>query len=340
MTIFDLNKKNITQREIARKAQVSPSTVSRVLKGSPAVSSEAYVAVRKAMEDLGLQFPTFTATLKKDHYSIAVLVRDINDPAYAPMLKGMGTVAYRNNHILELYDYGGDPLAEERYVYEAVDRGVDAIISFPSQYCMDGVYAKLLKKGFPLVLLHEASATHYPDATVVGDDVSDTMKSAVEYLSNLNHSKILILFPTDEDILHGTIVPESVHGFGVFQIEQRLIRYCKNSWDLAYQYYISECSMLKFTAVCVFSSTMTMGVWCAINECGKRIPQDYSFIGFGNSDFLVNMNISGIEEPLFEIGQNCVYRCIELVQGHNILPKVLRLPSRLVIRQSCRINDV
>ena len=85
---------SITIRDVAKRADVSVATVSRVLNGSAKVSEEAKNAVLKAQKELGLYFNANARTLaRKDSATIGVLVSDISDPYFASMIKSCDITA-------------------------------------------------------------------------------------------------------------------------------------------------------------------------------------------------------------------------------------------------------
>ena len=83
-----------TIRDVAKRANVSVATVSRVLNGTAKVSDSAKDAVLKAQKELGFYLNANARTLaKKDSETIGILVSDISDAYFGSMIKSCDVVA-------------------------------------------------------------------------------------------------------------------------------------------------------------------------------------------------------------------------------------------------------
>ncbi len=120
--------------------------------------------------------------------------------------------------------------------------------------------------------------------------------------------------------------------------DQRLVAYGRHVYNGGYaaMRQIMD-SGVEFTAVLASNDESALGARQALQEAGRRIPQDVAIIGFDNRPecLSVTPSLTSIHVPLFQIG----YRAVEALAGHftqkSELPAIIHVDTRLVIRESC-----
>lgn len=148
----------VTIKDVAKKAGVAPSTVSRVIADNPRISLETKKRVRKAMKDLGYH-PNFNARnlAVRSSQAIGVIMpssadKALQNPFFPEVLRGIGAYAHKTEYSLYV-STGGN----EEEVFEEVKRmvngnRVDGIILLYSRIA-DPVQQFLIEKGFPFVIV-------------------------------------------------------------------------------------------------------------------------------------------------------------------------------------------
>lgn len=183
---------NITIRDVATRANVALSSVSRVLNGHPAVSEELRKRVLSAVADLDYQ-PDFTATnlRRGSTMTIAFLVRDIASPLFSDMVKAAEATVGEFGYSVLLMNSGGNAVREAAHIRTLARSRVDGVIlSLSSESDRDTVAAlKTLRA--PVVLIDRAIGD-IESSSVISDHFSG-LAAATRYLAELGHSRIALI---------------------------------------------------------------------------------------------------------------------------------------------------
>ncbi len=117
--------------DVARRAGVSPATVSRVLNGRASVDPEMAARVRQAAQDLDYRPNAVARSLRRSRTSLwAVIISDIGNPFFTSMVRGVEDVAQEAGFSVVLCNGDEDPEKEARYVAAALaERMAGVIIS-------------------------------------------------------------------------------------------------------------------------------------------------------------------------------------------------------------------
>lgn len=305
---------NIKIKDIAKAAGVSASTVSRALTSSGPVSAATAEKIRKAAEALNYR-PNFQArSLRtKRSMSVLVVVRDIANPFYLEVFKGVEATAREAGYSVLMGSTEGDPEKEEEY-FEMVRAGqADGMI------LMTGIlpegYANQKEKVVVALEMIPDSDLHH-----VLIDNAKSAGMAVEHLINLGHKRIAhITGPKGEGMSE-----ERKRGF---------IQTMKTAGEDIPADYIQEgdyhlgsglkmaCRLLDLpvppTAIFVSNDEMAFGVLREAQERGLHIPSELSVIGFDNIYFsqAVFPPLTTINQPRIEIGKCAMKSLLQLING-------------------------
>jgi LacI family transcriptional regulator len=269
----------VTIKTVARKAGVSPMTVSRVLNGHPYIADQTRQNVVRAIKELGY-VPNRTARTMRTNktYTIAGVIPDITNPFYPEFERGIQDIADQLDYDLVVYNTDGD-LAKERKILRSLQANrVDGVIAVFFQ--LDDTEVQALD--VPVVLLAPK-----PDAvprydTVYVDNVA-AAQTAVQHLIDRGHRYIGMIagqegappfysrlsgyrralaasgIPFDESLLQRGDFTER----GGYQSMQQLL-----ALDT------------RLTAVFCANDLIAMGAMLAIREAGQSIPEDIAVVGF------------------------------------------------------------
>ncbi len=116
--------------DVAARAGVSKSSVSRVLQGSPLVSEEARAAVLAAIEELGYRPNAAARTLaRRQSHSIGVLVSDLHNPFFPMVLDGIDEVAEEHQYTSLIVRGKRRSQTEEHALGRLLELQVDGIVA-------------------------------------------------------------------------------------------------------------------------------------------------------------------------------------------------------------------
>ena len=95
------------------------------------------------------------------------------------------------------------------------------------------------------------------------------------------------------------------------------------------------------TAIFAISDLLAIGAMCAVQQAGLQIPQEIAIAGFNDIPMaaLVNPPLTTVAAPAYQMGQEAMKMLQSLIAGKRPAHKSIRLPTSLIIRQSCGAHD-
>lgn len=183
---------NITIRDVASRANVALSSVSRVLNGHPAVSETLRQRVLSAVAELDYQ-PDFTATnlRRGSTMTIGFLVRDIASPLFSDMVKAAESMVGEFGYSVLLMNSGGNPVREAAHIRTLARSRVDGVIlSLSSESDRDTVAA--LKTLLAPVVLIDRAIGDIESSSVISDHFAG-LSAATRHLAELGHTRIALI---------------------------------------------------------------------------------------------------------------------------------------------------
>lgn len=320
--------------DVAERAGVSTSTVSRYLRGEP-VKSEA--AVRAAVEALDYVPAPAAMTLRSGrHNVIGVVVPDISNPFFAACVRGVEEVSRRSSYLLALYDTDEDPELEAR-VLPDLSGHVDGVVLTPATDDR-AVLRKLLGR-VPVVLLDRDVGD--PDLDCVLVDNAAGAGAAARYLLELGHVSIgEIAGP-----MHTTPGKERHVGFSEVLQEAGVLP--PECYSVVANFresdgYQAMLALLGLpsppTAVFSANNLQTIGALKALRNMGVRVPEEMSIVGFDDLDLgeLLRPALSVVARPMYEQGALAARLLMARLRGDaNRTGERIVLQTSLVKRESC-----
>ncbi|MHC1693486.1 MAG: LacI family DNA-binding transcriptional regulator [Sphaerochaetaceae bacterium] len=336
--------KTITIYDIAFKANVSPSAVSKALNGRKDVNPETRRMILDIAATMGYQ-PNFHArSLKmKKSWIVGVVYEDLGcvealeHPLFLPILN-----AFKRS--IELHGYeilflshsslfeGGNLLAH------AFSRQVDGLLlmGFPKNEIPAILSAS---KGIPMV----ACDSLVPTIASVATDNVVAAKDAVEYLASLGHTRIAHIAGPSDNV--ATAGDERLAGYreglrlcGIPYDPDLVVR--AEGWS-PYDGGVAFEQLLKtagngFTAVFAAADFYIMGMRQACGKHGMRIPEDVSVVGFDDAQWTeyVEPGYTTFRQDKERLGGISAQLLIDCMDGLE-RKELVRVPAQLVKRGSC-----
>lgn len=338
---------SVTIKDIARMCGVGVSTVSRAINNHPDINQETKDMIMATIEAHNYVPNNSARNLKRtDARTIAVLVKGIGNPLFNRMISVMEEEIQREKYSLVL-QHVDDRQDEVNVAIELEKekrlRGIVFLGGFFS-HSED----KLKKISVPFVLstiglLEDADKKKYASVSV--DDVKESIK-VVDYLVKKGHRKIAILTSTEDDESIGKLrlqgYCQALEKQGI-PVNPGLIRYMKEdicTYTMENGYAITK-ELLEsgepFTAIYAISDRMAVGACKAIFDAGKRVPEDYSVIGFDGLDIaqFYNPAITTLRQPMEEMAQATIRTLFDLIRKKSKNQHVV-FEGELVVAQSVR----
>ncbi|MCD8077102.1 MAG: LacI family transcriptional regulator [Lachnospiraceae bacterium] len=330
--------KNVTIKDVAKAANVSYSTVSRALSNSPEISEETRARVLKVCKEMNYTTNTVArAMVVKSTKLLGVILPGVNNPFMSELAYHIDRQARARGYNIILCNSSRDP-EQERELFELlIGRQVDGIILIPSGSDSYESLSQYLSK-VPSVFLGE-NLRENPESYVSVDNTRGAYLG-VEYLYRLGHRKIVYFGRRKGSNTHQL----RAEGYEMACRDLGLeTRFCNNpfsassikyGYQLARQFFTQE---RDYTAIFAASDTNALGIMQAADECGLRIPEDISLLGFDNILYseLPRIHLTTIEQPKKMLASVAVESILEQVENdfsgytHHILNPTL------VERESC-----
>jgi LacI family transcriptional regulator len=329
----------VTLRDVARVAGVHPATVSRALNEETRalVNEQTAQRVLKAAAKLGYQPNPIARGLKTNRsYTIGVLVPDLTNPLFPPILRGIEDRLAADGYTALIANTDNDEERELLDMQTMRARQVDGIIAATARRD-HRLHDALLEAGIELVLVNRRQR-ELPASSATADDRMG-MRLSVEHLLSLGHTRIAHLAgPLDYstgldryDSFHETMRaagiepdPELVFVAEAFT-EAEGSRLCAQL--------VAEGR--DFTAVAAANDLIALGCLDVFAEHGVRCPDDVSVVGFNDMPFAARFQppLTTIRIPHYEIGKAAAQLMLERLQDGDSTREV-RLEPHLVVRNS------
>lgn len=330
--------KRVTIHDVALRAGVSSSTVSRVLNSQATISSETKQRVREACRALNY-IPDAAARGLSGHitHTIGLVVSDISNPFFSGLCTAVEEAAARHGYRVLLNNTMHDE-AEELEV-------IDSLLALQVDGMLIAAYSPASQLRHPALLGQTPCVylgnNHGSDCSFVEADNDLGAYEATRYLEHLGHRDILFLggrsgSKTLDLRLTGYRRAMSENGLtprilaapdGVAGLRQ---------WSYQQARALFSGSRLP-DAVIAYSDMIAMKVLEAARECGLRVPEDFSLLGFDNIAFgqLPRVRLTTVSQQKFEFGRLAVERLVEKINGDDRQTADILQPE-LMIRASCR----
>lgn len=307
----------VTLEDIAKKSGMSVSTVSRVVNkvaGKYRISLETEKLVLRAAKDLRYRPNQLARGLRlKRTQTIGLIVPDISNPFFAYVTRSIQTSAHKLGYSLVVCDTDEDIDLEIEHTNLLVAKGVDGLIVMPVGQKSDHL-EQLKKENIPFVLV-DRNFDELKTNSVVVDNYKGAYE-VVEYLIKQGHTRIGIItgLPntyTSKGRLKGYKDALSVYGIS---LDESLI--VGNSFRKETGY-VETKFLMKHpnppTAIFATGDLLTLGALEAIEEEGKKIPDDISFVAFDEIDFnpFLKCPLTTVAQPKENMGEIAVKLLIQ-----------------------------
>ncbi|WP_410512867.1 LacI family DNA-binding transcriptional regulator [Paenibacillus sp. BR2-3] len=322
--------------DVAEKAGVSRSTVSRVLTNSNRVDPETRHRVLAAIKEINYQPSQVARNLRRQKTNlIAVLIPGISNPFFGSLVQGMEEVAVKKGYNVILCNTGEDPAREIEYLRMLERKQVDGVIMTALRNPLEKVEA-FLKYG-PIVLASEYTDDDSIPAVMI--DNGEAACKVTEHLILKGHMRIGFINGP------GHIILCRDRQKGYVQTLEKYAIPVSDDLIICSDFSIEggfECAkqLLKLeekpTAIFAANDEMAVGVIQAVKEQGLRVPQDVSVAGFDNVQIsrVVQPHLTTVDQPIFQIGVKSVELLMSCLEESVLEGKRMVLEANLCIRES------
>lgn len=330
-----------TIKDVAKKANVSIATVSRILNNLPGYSEDTKDKVLRAIEELRYH-PNAVARglINKRTQTIGVLFPNVSNMYSSAILDGIEDTAHNLDHSVIVCNTDSNGIRTKKYLQVLKEKQVDGLI-FTSEVLKEEYYDLLSEINIPIVLVSTLSYQYSLPYVKVDD--RHAAYTGTEYLIKHGHRKIAMISGTEGDPIAGTPRVEGFiqalndngldggiapiiygDGFGFKAGEDGLPKIFEQQPDT--------------TAVFAASDDMAVGALASAYKMGKKVPDDLSVIGFDNT-MIGEMSIpplTTVAQPLFNMGKTASEMLFSMIESGQTTVESRIMPHEIIERQSVK----
>lgn len=339
--------RGVTIFDVADKAGVSHSTVSRVLNNKENVNAETRERVLLAMTQLGYVSNVSARSLAGgSSHVVGLLVDHLNTGYMGEIIRGIDDELEAYGYNLMLYTTHRQLNKEAAYVTRLTQDFADGLILIVPRN--ENAYLETLQqRRFPYVLIdYQGYNRHVPSIITTNRKGG---YDATAYLVKLGHRRIGFItgemaYGCSPERLAGYQAALANHGIA---FDPELV---SEGNFMQSQGYRCAHQLLRLpvppTALVVSNDVMAFGAMEAARELGLHIPNDLSIIGFDDIPQArhVHPALSTVCQPLEEMGRSAAHLLLKYIANPLAEIERVELSTRLIVRQSCqaprnRISD-
>jgi LacI family transcriptional regulator len=332
------NKATITIRDVAKAAGVSVSTVSRVLNDKDDVAPETYQRVRAVIAELGYTSSLAARSMRSRRTGvIGTMMPDLEDPFTIQVMKGI-------NHAITALDYDMIAYTSGSINQQSKAEREQYYVSLLNGSITDGIIivtpaATSFSTAAPVVAVDPNNET--PDCPAVIATNHAGALEAMAHLIGLGHTRIGFIGGRPdlqsarrrrqgyEDALRQAGIPLDPSLITVGDFTTARGRECARQ--------LLSLSV-RPTAIFAANDQSAIGAIEAAREADLHVPEDLSVVGFDNIPETAYSNpaLTTVDQFMDKMGYVATEMLIALVQGEPLDSDLYKVPTQLIVRDSCR----
>ncbi len=327
-----MRKKRVTIYDLALKLGISPTTVSRALRGHQGISKETKMMVRKLADEMEYRPNSIASSLRTKRTNIiGVLVPQINRAFMATFISGIEEVANKAGYNVLIAQSMDDQSKEIESANSLLSSSVDGVVVSLAMNTESYDHIQLfLDHHIPLVLADRVIDDMDVDKVVV--DNFDAAFKVTKYLIETGHKRIAHLAGSRKrnvyrDRKEGYLAALKAHKI---KFDENLLIYSDLSEKAGVET-VRKLMNLSNPPQAIFAANDTAAVSALMHlkELGFEIPEQISVVGFNNDPIasIVEPRLSTVEHPALEIGQTAAQHLIKRISSD----ADVELPNRTIV---------
>lgn len=330
-----------TIMDVARLANVSKATVSRVLNNSELVRPETKQLVKDAMEKLDFKPNVIARGMRKGvSKTIGVIIPDFTNIFYSYMFKEIESALSKYGYMAIICPVTGDEKKEREYCERLLSRNIDGIIFFDYNSSEESSsFLTDLSRRIPLVLMDEPRIKL--DISQVYTDGFDALYRSTEFMIAHGHTKIACL-ASDVAVtfnqLKGYLAALEDHNIPAREEYIFPIEFNVPSGAAAAQKLMALPK--RPTAVVSVGDYPSIGMVNMLLWSGVRVPEDLELISFDDIDLASSMkpNLSTVAQPVEKLAKEAVRILIDKIGNPDKWNEVVKsvFKGKLILRDTTR----
>jgi LacI family transcriptional regulator len=324
-----------TIRDVARRAGVSPITVSRVINNDGYVKTETRQRVEQAIAELDYIPNSLGLSLRsKRTQTLALVISNITNPFWTTVARGVEDAANKHGYHVIIGNTDDLPDKQEEYLVFLLKKQVDGFLLVPaSTRSLDTIH----KQHVPFVVLDRRVTDAQVDA--VRGDSEGGAYALTRHLLELGHKRIAVISGPE----HVSTAIDRVAGYQRALEEAGLGDAQQVYWGPYEQESGSELMRQALsanprpTAIFACNNFIAIGVMRALQAEGIRVPENMSVVAFDDLPEAITIDpfFTVAAQPAYEMGQQATRLLLSRLLDHDSSePQDIVLPIEIIVRKS------
>ncbi|MBV7505301.1 LacI family transcriptional regulator [Bacillus sp. sid0103] len=336
-------KHNVTVYDIAKEAEVSVSTVSRVLNGTAPVKESTREKIMALINKYQFQPNALARSLtKKETKMIGVILPDITNPFFPEVFWGVENEANSKGYTFFLCNTSGQPELESQSLTILREKQVDGIIFMGGRINLSNCSQELAKevediaKKIPIVLVNGNLPSSSLHRVIINEGKGAEMLT--QHLIDLGHNEIAFFGGYD----YVSTTTQKVKAFkkmmkaNGFKVPNEWVLYGDFTMDAGKKMMAEILKREKRpTAIFCVNDVTAVGAVKVAVEAGLKIPEDMAIVGFDDTILASTVipELTTVSQKSLELGKNAVNVLHKLINNEKV-KKLTVIEPELVIRNS------
>ncbi|WP_270344655.1 catabolite control protein A [Enterococcus thailandicus] len=323
-----MEKQTITIYDVAREANVSMATVSRVVNGNPNVKPATRKKVLEIIDRLDYRPNAVARGLaSKKTTTVGVIIPDVSNMFFASLARGIDDVATMYKYNIILANSDGNDQKEVNVLNNLLAKQVDGVI-FMGHHITDEIRGEFSRSKTPVVLAGSID----PDEQVgsVNIDYTSATKDAVNQLAKNGNEKIAFVSGALIDPINGQ---NRLKGYKDALKENNLPYSEGLIFEASYNFkdglsLVDRIHNSGATAVYVSDDELAIGILDGMLDKGIKVPEEFEIITSNNSLLteIARPRLTSITQPLYDIGAVSMRLLTKMMNKEEVEEKTIVLP--------------
>lgn len=327
-----------TIADVAREANVSVATVSRLINNKGVVSQKTATRVYKAIEKLSYEPNRLARNLRKNEsWVILILAPNFTNPYYAHILSGISDTAADLGYSALIINTADELQREQSALDMLKKHHADGAILMSSE--IDSGWLLDYANHYPCVQCSE----YVPDLDIphISIDNYTATQEAMEYLIGLGHKKIAMISSENKYIstkLRLDAYLDTLEKHNIVPQDDHVI-FASSDYSFKSGKHKAK-NLLETatppTAIFCISDTLALGAITAAKEKGINVPEDLTVIGFDDVEYTTMFHpyITTVVQPCYELGKRSMELLFAQINHETDIPRQQYLQHQFTIRES------
>ncbi|OPA76968.1 LacI family transcriptional regulator [Paenibacillus selenitireducens] len=326
--------------DIAKRAQCSTMTVSRVINNTGRISEKTRQRVKAIMAEMNyVPNQAARSLVLQQTKIISLLITDITNPFYTTLARGAEDAAKRLGYQVMFSNSDENLDKEKEYIDTVLSMRVDGVLIAPAGDHSVEHLEKLRQYNIPFVLV-DREVPGVESDRVLGDS-KEGSKALVEHLIALGHRRIAFIngsldISTARMRRAGYLETLKLNDIEVQPDYMFDTTYSRFDADPIIEKMIAMPKSKRPTAIFAANNFITLAAIRSLRAKGLRVPEDFSIVCFDDldPDYIVDPFLTIAAQPAYDFGRIGMQMLIDRIHGPIDEYRSVILPSKLLVRQS------